>query len=157
MKKSPLILSALAISLLGLAGCGKSGPTISLYDADSRLVIQSFGDKESISLPTYRSSATGEVPYSELSEFFYANGAMGNVRTNVAKDDAGSYHVTTADGVALLNVDPKKDVLTVENYEHWISGYLHFNNGIGPDVASSDDSSDGAVHGSTKTKIVGTK
>ena len=151
MKKSLLILSPLL--LCGLVGCHQEDATISLYDASSRFVVMSLDDKGSISLPTYRSSRTGDVPYSELSEFFYANAGFGLTKTKVAKVDAG-YRVSTEEGdVTLLTVDPKKDTFTVEHYEQWIK-LGRTNNGIGPDLASPDESEEAAVKPSEKTKVV---
>ena len=134
---------------------GEAEATIKLYDAESRFVIMAFDDQGSIKLPTYRSSKTGEVPYSELGEFFYANGALGNTRTKVTKVDQ-VYKVQLQEGdKTLFSVDPSKDTFTVENYAFW-SGLGKRNNGIGPDIASPDDSKDGAVQGSDKTKVIGT-
>lgn len=152
--KKILVLSPIIISLLPLSGCGNSNKAnISLYDADSRFVIQSFDNNGSISLKTYRNSQTGEVPYSELGEFFYANGGAAQVLTKTEKVN-NIYQVSRDDGTVLLKVDPKADTFTVENYEHW-SGFMKPNNGVGPDLASPDDSDEAAVHTSKKSKYIG--
>ena len=157
MNKSLLLTLGVTTLLLPLASCGESAPKISLFDATSRFVIQSFDDKGSIALPTYRNSKTGEVPYSELSQFFYANGGFSGYRTNVVKE-GNVYRVKTAQGgKTLLTVDPAKDTFTVENFELWPGNQASINNDIGPDVGSSDPTEEAAVHPSTSSKIIGEK
>ena len=159
MKKSTLLISSLALLALPAVSCGQSSNSpISLYDADSRFVLTSFDEKGSMALPTYRNKNTGEVPYAELGEFFYANGALGNLRTNVRKIDT-TYQVERNDGKVLMSVDPVNDVLTVENYQLWLGHTSKLNNGIGPDIASpaADDEDLGAVHGSKKTRFIDLK
>ena len=157
MKKSLLLTLGVTTLLLPLASCGESAPKISLFDANSRFVLQSFDDQGSVALPTYRNSKTGEVPYSELSQFFYANGALAAYRTNVTKE-GNVYRVKMAEGgQTLLTVDPAKDTLAVENFELWTGRHGGMNNGVGPDVGSSDPTDDAAVHASSSTKIIGEK
>ena len=156
MKKLLIIAPTFLLSVAALAGCGNSEGTISLYDADSRLVVQSFDDKGSISLPTYRNKKTGEVPYAELAEFFYANGGLGNVRTKeVKKDDA--YQILDEEGHIFLTADPKKETLTVENYELWNGHNAPINNGVGPDLGNAEDNPDCAVAPSKSTRYIGEK
>ena len=63
MKKPILYRSPLALCLAALSGCKVVRlAKISLYDDESRLVVTSFDEKGSISLPTYRNYATGDVP-----------------------------------------------------------------------------------------------
>lgn len=155
MMKKPLSLMPIAcVGLLSLVGCNEQGPKISLYDASSRFVVMSFDDKGSISFPTYRNSATGEVPYSELGEFFYVNGALGSVRTKVVKVDAGYQIQEATKGTPFLTIDPVKDTMTVENFTYWMNTPPR-NNGLGPDVGSPGDDELGAVHVSDKTKAYG--
>lgn len=149
LRSSPILV----LSVLALAGCGNQEGKIKLYDADSRLSVLGFDEKGCITMPTYRSSKTGDVPYSELYEFFYANGGANNLRASVQKVDEG-YRVVDDQKRPLLTVDPVKETLTVTNYEYW-SGSLVSNHGVGPDLGSPDLSDDGAVHASDKSKWIG--
>ena len=153
MKKPILLFATLFATSLPLMGCGEN-PHIYLHDGSSRFVIQSFDDKGSLPLSTYRYSTKGEVPYAELGQFFYAVGAVAGVRTNVVKVDGG-YSVKDLEGHVLLTADPSKDTLSVENFELWTGNLAAHNNGIAPDVGSSDPDESSAVHPSTKTKIHG--
>ncbi|MBQ7243008.1 MAG: hypothetical protein IJS52_02250, partial [Bacilli bacterium] len=148
------ILSPLFLSVVSLAGCGLQPATLSLYDASSRLVIQSFDDKGSITLPTYRYSKTGEVPYNEIGEFFYANGGLSNVRSSVKKVD-DTYQVIGQDGHLFFTVNPKENTVALDNFGHW-SGLFQLNNGIGPDPAVPYDEEACAVRPSSSTKSIGT-
>ena len=152
MKKSFLLTLPLLLSLFSVTGCNSNEGKISLYDGDSRFVIESFTDTGSIPLPTYRNSKTGEVPYANLADFFYVNSGLGTHKP-VVKKDGNNYKVFQDDGTTLLTVDPEKDIFTVENYESW-GGLINVNNKVGPDLASPDVSDDGAVHASDKTKYV---
>ena len=152
MKKPYLLLSPILI-VASLSGCNANA-TINTYDADSRLVVQSFDEQGSITLPTYRSSKHGDVPYLELKEAFYALGAFGKKKFSVNHNE-NVYEVKTEDGSkTLLTVDPSKDVFTVSNYQLW-SNLTATNNDIGPDLASPSDEEIAAVHTSEKTKIIG--
>ena len=155
MKKPILYLSPLALCLAALSGCKVVRlAKISLYDDESRLVVTSFDEKGSISLPTYRNYATGDVPYSELKDFFYAAGGIGNVRTTIKKAESG-YQVYDLDNRCLCTFNPDKDTITVENSQYWCGHLFSLNNGIGPDVGSPDATDDCAVHTSSATKYVG--
>ena len=155
MKKPILYLSPLALSLVALSGCKVVRlAKISLYDEESRLVINSFDDKGSITLPTYRNYATGEVPYVEVKDYFYAAGGIGNVRPTVKKAESG-YQVYDQDNRILCTLNPDKDTITVENAQYWAGHLFSLNNGIGPDVGSPEPSDESAVHGTSATKIIG--
>ena len=157
MKKALFLALPSLLVTSALVGCGESEPTIQLYDEHSRLIINSFDDKGSVSLPTYRHSKLGEVPYNELSQFFYALGGMSNVRSTVKKVEGKGYVVTGDEsGKPFLTVDPVKDLITVENFELW-NRIAKNNNGIGPDPGSPESDEVAAVHPTTKTKIIGEK
>lgn len=156
MKKNIFWAVLLSAAVVSLSGCGEQEASIRLYDATSRLVIKSFDDEGSVTMPTYRNSKTGDVPYAELGEFFYAAGAVAGFRSSVSKVDDG-YRVTHAEGKTLLTVDPKKDTFSIENYELWAGHVGMRNNGIGPDIGSAEESEDAAMHPSEATKIHGEK
>lgn len=150
-KKILLLLPVSAFSLVGCQSADDGKPY--LYDANSRFVVQSFDDNGSLPLPTYRLKKTGEVPYSDIADFFLVNCAIGTVKTKVVTQD-GIYHVQDESGRPFASFDPAKDIFTVENYEYW-SSLSKLNNGVGPDVGSPDETTDGAVHGSKSSKYIG--
>ena len=154
MKKPILLMPSILMGLTALAGCGEQPATISLYDADSRFVIQSFDEKGSITLPTYRSSASGDVPYVELSEYFYAQQGFGRVKTKIVASEKGYQVQRDSDGLPFLTIDPNKDTFTVENHEHW-SELGAINNNVGVDIGAPQDDPTAAVHPSNKTKAIG--
>ena len=154
MKKSFILLSLTPLALTSIASCSNGGGNkISLYDSDSHFVLQSFEDRYALPLQTYRNSATGEVPYVELGQFFYVNGGLGNKRTTVSKED-NAYLVKDEAGHRLCAIDPSRDVLTVENYHLW-GGMMPSNNGVGPDLAAPGDQELGAVIVSPSSKYHG--
>ncbi len=154
MKKVFALAPIALLSLAGLTGCGESEAAITLYDANSRFVANSFDEKGSIILATYRSSKTGEVPYVDIHEFFRLNRGIGSSGGTKMEAKDGIYTATDDKGMALFTADPSKDVITVSNYDSW-SPLSTLNNGIGPDVASSADEDLAAVKPSPKTKIHG--
>ena len=153
MKYIRLLISPIILSLLPLSGCSQRNAKIYLYDDDSRFVLNSFDEQGAISLPTYRYEKTGEVPYVELGQFFYASGGLSNVRCEVKKIENG-YQVVRNGGAILLTINPEKDTFVVDNYEYWSDLYKR-NNDVGPDLASPQDEDIAAVHTSKSTKIHG--
>ena len=152
------------IVLLSLVACGapsssssqsSSDSPIYLYDADSRAIFLSLDDKGSLPMPTYRNKNTGEVPYVELGDFFYATGGWGNSRTSVKKEGT-LYVVYNSDNKKLFSVDPDKDEFTISNYEFWGGNLMKQNNGVGPDICVPSDSDDNgsSVHTSPSSKYL---
>ncbi|MCR5348096.1 MAG: hypothetical protein K6E59_00580 [Bacilli bacterium] len=153
MKTKTLLL--LPVSAICLMGCQPQSNDDKpyLYDGSSRLVIQSFGDENTVPMPTYRLKKTGEVPYSDVADFFYANCAIGVVKTKVTHQE-GIYLVQDDSGRPFASFDPAKDVFTVENYEYWNS-LSKLNNGVGPDLGAVDETPQGAVHPGKSSKYLG--
>lgn len=170
MKKSILsVLSITGIALL-LAACQGNNPSpsseassepaptskISLYKGNSLFCFVSARGMGSSPLATYRHADLGEAPYVELEQ--YVNVLSENTIIAGAKYEKLADHLygISQNGATVMTLNPETDQLIVKNLDFAnLMGNVR-NHDIGQDPAGSSDLPENAVHGSAKTKLIGT-
>ena len=173
MKKRQLFLSSLLLFGLVSCGGGESGivcPVIpvpssssepipeesplTLYEENSIVVGNSYGDGSCLALPTYRHKNHGEVPYVSLSRL------LGFLKMETLKEPTvekiGEHlFAVKRNNVFGMLLDVKENRMEILHLDVILDALLKRNNGVEFDTASANPAKDSLVHASDKTLVHG--
>ena len=153
INKLSILFPVLVLGITSLMGCnGKRKEGLYLYSNSSRLVINSFEEGDSRTIPTYHYSPFDDVAYVKLDDLVKVLNQMGFKLKAVNLGD-GVYGIKRNNDLC-MSLNTNSEELIIQRMDLLMFDVFMDNNGVVPDISTPFDSPNCAVHTSEKSKYL---